>query len=152
MYRTCVGCELHRQPCDEREKVRAQIKGLGVTSIKWRCKNRVPIFNIGDPVWVHTVGSDDAMADDGEAYFDDYPGVAIRAAGTKMLVFIEQGAPGRDYGDEIPFNPRGTGFCKIPLSRLKVRDGEREDICPDCEWPAHKGHQSGYSCAHRMSE
>jgi len=150
MYRSCLGCELYRQPCGERDRVREQIRGLGVTSIKWRCKQRTPIIDAGDPVWVDTVNGSDDYDDHGNPYRDEYPGTAIRQVGTKMLVYIEKHAPGRNAGDDAPFMPRAGGFCKIPFSRIKRREGKREDVCASCDLPASKGHRGGYICERRL--
>ncbi len=146
-YRTCCGCVTEGQTCEARDRVRAQIRGLGVTSIRWKCGHRIPRFVVGDPVWAQTVTDHAGEYVDGEQFRDDYPAVVIRDLGSKMLVFIESGAPGRDYGDGAPFQPSRNGFCKVSLSRITKRDGERVDVCPYCEWPAPKGHQDGYSCS-----
>lgn len=148
-YRTCIGCISEKQPCQARDKLRATLKGLGVTSIKWKCRARWPRFEVGDPVWALTVAntSGGEVDDDGQALRDYFPAVAIRACGTKMLVRIEPGAAGRgDFGDGVKFDPTHSGYCKIPLSRISAREGEREQVCRYCEWPASKGHAPGYSC------
>lgn len=148
MYRTCTGCTLQGQPCAARELVKAQVKGLHVTSIRWKCAKRVNRFERGDCVWAMTIGGGDQMMDDGEAARGEFPAIAIRQKGSKLLVYIEPGAEGVSDYDDLTFQPKDTGhgFCKIPLSRIKSREGERHAICKDCDWPEHKGHQPGLSC------
>lgn len=152
MYRTCVGCAKQGEPCEARDVLKGRLAGLGVTSIKWRCKDREARFQIGDPVWASTVGDQNEVDDDGEPYRDHYPGHIIRDLGSTLLIYIEPGAPGRECQDDVPFSPRANGFCKIPLSRLEAREGDRETICKHCEWPSFKGHQSGYSCSARCPD
>lgn len=146
-YRTCVGCIDEKHDCASRDRLRKHLKGLGVTSIKWKCAMRVDRVNVGDPVWALTVAS--TTDNDGEPYRDHFPAMAIRHCGSKMLVFIEPGSLGRN--EECKFDATHSGFCKIPLSRISARDGEREDICKSCQWPASKGHAPGYICAGPVS-
>lgn len=145
MYRACMGCVLQGKPCDLREQVKAQVRGLGVTSIKWRCIGRKPRVEIGDPVWALTVEATKGTYDeDGEPRRDYFPGIAIADKGSKMIVFIEPGAEGRD-NDDSKFET-SSGFCKIPLSRITIREGERVRVCKHCQWPEYKGHAAGWSC------
>lgn len=145
MYRTCVGCQNEKQPCAARDALRAHMKGFGVTSIKWKCKDRVPRIVVGDPVWALTHDGSNEYDDDGEPFRDYFPGTAIKQVGAKFVVFIEPGAEGRD-NDNSKFTTTARGFCKIPLSRITAREGERETVCRYCEQPNSKGHVQGYSC------
>lgn len=152
-YRTCQGCTHEKHPCAARDALRAKLKGIGVTSIKWKCADRVSRFNVGDAVWAMTVaGHSEGYYDQGEPLRDEFPATLIRLIGSKALVFIVPGVEGKGHcGDGIPFETRGRGFCKIPLSRLTARDGKAEAICKDCEQPESMGHQEGYSCAFKMT-
>lgn len=110
--------------------MRAQLAGLGATSIKWRCKSRVARVPIGQPVWVRTV------ANTGSESYDVFPGIACTDLGTRMLVCIEAGAIGEQNGHK--FEPNSSGFCKIPLSRIDVREGELVAMCQRCGNPVFK--------------
>lgn len=145
-YRTCTGCVLQGRPCTPRNEFRKAVEGLMIRSVLWHCRAKEPRFVAGDPVWAHTVESQSHNNDDGGPYRDDFPAVVIRPVGPKMLVYIEPNSPGRSFGDDVHFDASSNGFCKIPLSRLKLRDGERQEICRFCDWPASLGHQEGYSC------
>lgn len=144
-YRSCLGCVREKQPCKARDAIRTKIAGLSVTSIKWRCGAREARINIGDPLWALTVDSTTESNGDGEPYRCYFPAVAVRARGAAMIVYIAPGV--KDEELEIEFDPKSAGFCKIPLSRLKARDGEREAVCKSCERPASAGHSEGYACA-----
>lgn len=144
-YHACTGCVLQGKPCDSRDAVRARLKGIGVTSIKWRCWARSDRFKVGDPVWALTVDGGVVSGDEGEPIRDHFPGTVIRLLGAKALVFIPPGARGRD--EECTFTSNCHGFCKLPLSRLSPRDGPAEEICRSCEQPALMGHIDGYVCA-----
>ena len=145
-YRTCEGCVRGGVFCSARDALRIQLSGLRITSVRWQCRERIACFQIGDPVWALTVDGQPDGDEDGDPFRGRFPAIVIREAGTKMLVFIEPGA--RDADGDLEFSASHNGFCKIPLSRLSARDGERESVCPACEWPASKGHMQGYSCAY----
>jgi hypothetical protein len=134
--------------CHERAKMAAQIKGMHITSIKWRCFVRQNRFSIGDPVWARTMVGDG----DEEAVWGDFPGIVVRLDGSKALVFIDKGA--MDDEEEYQFQPRNSsnGFCKLPLSRLRKRAAPREEVCTYCDLPAHAGHMAGYSCSPTWSD
>lgn len=142
-YRTCVGCIRQHEKCAAREVVRAQLKGLGVTSIKWKCQQRAPRFKIGDPVWMTTTVGYDQMG----ANVATFPGHIVRDCGSRMLVYVEPGA--KSDCEDYEFEPRNRGFCKIPLARIEEREGPSVTICDTCELPTFKGHAEGYSCHYR---
>lgn len=144
IYRTCQGCLFEHEVCAAKEAVRKKLAGIGVTSLKWRCKVRRHRFEIGDPVWALTVESKSEYDDYGELYRDHFPAHVIRHCGSKALVFIQPGAKGRS-GDDGEFQSE-TGFCKLPISRLSKREGQRENVCKGCERPESMGHAKGYSC------
>lgn len=147
-YRTCRGCAYDSPNCDHRIAMKAALKGLGVTSIAWRCKARDDRYQPGDPIWCDTVCDYNARpeADRDEPARDWYPGVAIRNAGTKVIVYIARGAEGQYLGADYPFAPKDGsehGFCKIPLGRVRERDATPDFPCSDCELPASRGHMPG---------
>jgi hypothetical protein len=148
-YRTCTGCILDRKPCGPRSEVRKVLAGLGVTSIKWKCRHRMPKVRVGDPVWVLTVDSKDGNYD--EATQSEFPGYAVEEKGAKMVVFIENGAQDRTGCYEFDAGTN-RGFCKIPFSRIERREGRPITICRFCGWPDFKGHQEGYSCDPNLSK
>lgn len=147
IFRTCTGCKAHPGPCEIREALRRQLKGLGVTSIKWRCKSRESRFKPGDQVWVLTAADRNDADEHGNPYRDHFPGVIIEERGSKALLHVKDGSPGRD-DDTLKFVAGdGRGFCKIPLSRLEPRDAPKERVCFYCSQPESLGHVDGYYCA-----
>lgn len=151
-YRSCTGCIKQGQPCDTRDVLRKRLKGLGITSVKWKCGDRVARIQPGDAVWVETVADPNEVDDDGQPFRGKFPGVAIQERGAGMLVFIEDGAQDLYEEHDVRFVARNNGFCKIPLSRITLREAPREEICASCSWPASKGHQAGYLCHHAEQE
>lgn len=148
-YRACLGCVRQGQPCDARDQLKARLKGLGITSVKWKCAEREARFAVGGRVWAKTFcGFIDEFSDGSP--IEEFPGTVVRLMGSKALVYIRPGIIARD--EETEFTPArgGHGFCKIPLSRLKARQGERANVCPECELPEEFGHQEGFACDARQ--
>jgi hypothetical protein len=150
IYRTCAGCICDKAPCESREALKMKLKGIGVTSIKWKCADRKSRFEIGDPVIARTMAGKEYIEGSGygdaEIAFDSFDGIVIRNAGTKCIVFIKPGTEGGESG--YIFDPqKGQGFCKIPISRLTSGNGPRVKVCPTCENPESEGHLSGYRCS-----
>lgn len=147
-YLTCRGCISDKTKCEHRDAMRDRLKGLSVTSLKWKCAARAPRFVPGDPVWADTWNGETAD-NHGQWSMDYFPAVVIRMLGSKALVYIKTGVESRDL--EYTFQPQNNGFCKITLLRLSPRDAQRDPPCEHCELPASQGHQSGYSCSFELS-
>lgn len=149
-YRTCTGCVHGAGACQARDIIKAHVKGIGVTSLKWRCAHRQPVYRPGDAVWVNLfVGWEDGGDSWGreEQAFAEFPGVVIRVRGSKAVIFIEPGVQSRC--EQYDFEPQksGNGHVKIPLSRTRKRHAVREHVCPVCERIVRlKGHEPEYRC------
>lgn len=128
-YRTCTGCVFGTGYCHEREAVKAQVKGLGVTSLRWKCKWKRLAYLPGDAVYVETIGYE--PEGDEDVHIGMFPATVIQAKGSKLVCFIE---PGTLDDSEVPFEPKshGNGHVKIPLSRVSHRDAIREYVCDSC--------------------
>lgn len=149
-YATCIGCAVEGD-CGHREALRENLHGLGVTSVKWRCKHRADRFQRGAPVWVVTVADlkNPTYDEDSREYGrgtgperNTFPAIFIRAKGPSALVFIHPGA--QSQCDEATFS--GGPICRIPLSRISAREGEIERVCRHCDMPASAPHREGYPC------
>lgn len=146
-YSTCRGCVHGTGYCAAREAMKAQVKGLAVTSIKWKCKHRRPVYQPGEAIWAETYSGHDEY-DGGyseSAVIREYPAVVIRQKGSSVVAFIEPGTINReDWPEEgYPFEPKkGNGHIKIPIARTKRRDAVREHVCCYCERIVRlKGHE-----------
>lgn len=133
-YATCVGCALVDN-CQTRPKIKADIAGLGIMSLKFRCAERRDMYQPGDAVWFrfpvvtgqHWEGYDQMTA-------CDFPGYVSGKSGNKVVGFIEPGV--MDKGGRYPFEPMngGKGYVKVPLARVSHRDAPAVDatFCATC--------------------
>ena len=135
-YQTCIGCVHGTGFCQAREDIKARVKGIGVTSLKWKCRHRKPTYLPGEAVWVKIfIGWEDRGDSWGreEQAFAEFPGTVIRLKGSKAIIFIEPGVASRC--EEYNFEPQanGNGHVKIPIIRTRKRDAVREYVCDGCE-------------------
>lgn len=149
-YATCTGC-IAENGCYHLDTFRLKLRGLGVTSVKWRCKYRVDRFQRGSPVWVVTVADlkNPTFDEDSREYGrgtgperNTFPAVFIRGKGSSALVFIHPGA--QSQCEEATFS--GGPLCRIPLSRISARKGNTEQVCRHCDRPQSAPHREGYLC------
>lgn len=135
---TCIGCK-HIGGCVRRDGIKASLRGTGVSSAKHRCPLRECLYDFGQPVLVTTYSGHDEEVEYGSVpIMGEFPGHFLRQAKSKAVCFIRNGA--RDAGDDdIEFVAKGSGFVKVPLSRVRANPvGEilSNEKCKICGYPA----------------
>ncbi len=126
---TCAGCALRKSDCAIRTKLRAAIAGLGVTAAKHRCASFLPHYPPGASVQVKTYVSTEGDGEDGPA-ISWFPATFIRQVGTRGVAFIKPGT--EDETGIHPFEPRGNGFVKVPLARIRAGDQPSAPDISEC--------------------
>lgn len=133
-YATCAGCEFTAD-CEKRRAIQKSIKGVGITSLKFRCDLRRDKFVAGQAVWFDLVASIETT-DCGGSYIsrDSFSGYVVEQLGNKVVGFVKPGTIGGNEG--FPFEPinNGVGFVKVPLHRVIHRDAPSVDMkrCEVC--------------------
>lgn len=131
---TCTGCKFSPAECDHALHLREHLKGTGIRSVKFACAKRVEVFSGGQAAIFTTYIAD---ADDEYSNYRitvSYPGYVIKQVGSKVLGFIKPMTP--DTSGEYPFDARGNGYVKMPLSRVHA-DAERPSVSLHlCTWCA----------------
>lgn len=136
-FRSCHTCALPAATCETRATLQAAIAGLGITSLKHRCTAYRAAFLPGDAVKVLTIPF---YPTDDEPHAPKlwFPAHFVKLTGTRALVFVKPGSRslGFDFGgNDYAFEPHGSGYLKVPLSRVAVRDAEPTNI-ESCRWCA----------------
>lgn len=130
---TCTGCKF-KGDCDHAAHLRLALKGHGIRSVKFTCAKREPVFRPGDPAIFKTFISDPDEEHRGGVEEVAYAGVVIEQKGGKVIGFIKPGAP--DIYGETPFEAKGNGYVKMPLTRVRP-DPSREPVeIKTCRWCA----------------
>lgn len=118
-YSTCKGCALEGQPCNARESISQAIRGLHITSIKWRCKDRKDAFEKGEPVFVSILDYED-----GEPYRTDCIATCIGMRGRKVHAYVSKAEQ-----EESGIQFRANGFVTVSRDHVRKRGGEFEPVC-----------------------
>lgn len=142
VYRTCYNCALAKLPCVRRDSIQTDIAGLGITSLKFSCKERKPVFERGQRVTVSW------PVPDGGEYGNDYtlegwPATVIRESGARFLIVVDDvpsdhETPARDYVKNESL------YARVPAGRLAPLAGEYRAICDACDQiPGDDGRYAG---------
>lgn len=46
----CNGCRFQKSTCARRDQIKSGIKGLGITTLKFRCNERTPLYSTGQRI------------------------------------------------------------------------------------------------------
>lgn len=128
---TCRTCALPAATCPTRDALKKSVAGLGITSVRHRCRDYRPAFLPGDAVRVSALAWPHRDEDDPPPRLD-FPGHFIQLVGTKALVFVPKDAEDLN-GEGVGFEPMGGGYLKVSLARVAHRDAEPADVTA-CTW------------------
>ncbi len=120
-YRTCNGCAFEGHPCKTREAMSNAIRGLHITSIKWRCKDRRDAYEQGEPVFVSIIERYEGE----DPYITDVIATCIGMRGRKVHRPTSQ-KPSRK-NQEYSFARMDSSLFRVIM--FGKRGGEFEPIC-----------------------
>lgn len=129
-FRTCKNCVLEREPCPRREAVKASIAGTGVTSVKFACAIRKPLYAPGDRVvsrW--TVPDSDDY--DERAQEEHWPATVIKEVGTMFQLKIDDVRSENDTPAKGYFKNQSL-YVKARAGKLKPLDEPSQVVCDQC--------------------
>lgn len=141
IYRTCIGCVKAKEPCNHRDFLRQKLAGIGITSIKFSCAIRTPLFEPGDQVSVWLLNYEEG---DGyrEPATEACEATVIKCVGTKVLAYVH---PNEDTDYVLKNESR---FVKVSAQHVSKREGERRIVCPICS-SLDGEHEYGWTCHHK---
>jgi hypothetical protein len=123
-YNTCIGCTIDKTKCTKRAEIKGAIAGLSVTTIRFKCEERVSLFQPGDRVttrWFHYNSYEDV-----DEY--EFDGTVIQETyDRKFIVKIDAGQKCIDYfrNDNL--------IVKVKRTYIQKLDEPSIIICKDCE-------------------
>lgn len=138
-YHNCKNCAVDKAKCVRRAELKAALKGLSVTSVKFACPDRKQLFQRGDRVafsWSHW---DFKRLDDyGEAIEDvlSFRATVVREVRTKFVLRVDQDAVPSTL-DDVFYEPsavfkNGGRAIKMMPQKLTLLDEPSRNICADC--------------------
>lgn len=98
-YRTCHNCGIDRATCPRLSAIKTQVAGLNLTSVKFKCADRLPLYAPGDRVNVTwTVGTEGYE----EANDEMWPATVIGEKGSQFIICVDnvdsdEGTPAKSY-------------------------------------------------------
>lgn len=129
-YTTCLNCAVDKSACAKRKAVSNAIKGTGITSVKFRCTERVSKFRHGQRVafdWRY-------YADDGsgEGYETEFVGTIMheKAGNKRFAVRVDQ--DGEHYDCKPSDILKNAEFISVRPADLRPLDEPDRVICPLC--------------------
>ena len=143
-YQPCQGCAFKPTDCEKKTEIRSAIKGLGITSLKFNCTERKPIYNPGDRVslmWrVFEYGDPDPYGEQevGEALAYFYATVMGEQSGTRYIVRVDDGPcysidEGWDPVEASKLFTRSSKLVvKVKTSDIAHTDEPQKEICTSC--------------------
>ena len=129
-YATCRHCQ-KSDGCPIKAEIADKIRGIGITTFKHRCAERVPLFKRHDPIVARLQSFGDEF---GNSYAGDFPGWFVGLyKETKPLIYIPVGT--RDSTSNVEFEQaNGKGFCRVAWSRLLPREtSDASPLCDKCD-------------------
>lgn len=142
-YHKCKNCAVDVKSCERRKNIRQSIQGLGITSLKFKCEDRIPLFRVGQRVEFSWTYYDEDMRDHyGECEADDlvFKGTVVCELEEigKFIVRVDQDpVQSNIYYQDTVYTPkqvfRNGGFAvKVrPESMRELPEADRK-ICQDC--------------------
>jgi hypothetical protein len=130
-YRTCVNCKLQKKPCLRRDELAEVLRGQKVTSVKFHCDQRRPLFEIGQRVSV-TWAVPDGWEDDSPSTLESWPATVIAERGSKWQILVDdtdsnKNTPARSY------IKNKTLYAKVTSGKLTARDEAPLQVCGVCQ-------------------
>lgn len=127
--RTCHNCAHDRDACAKRDQIRRAISGHSVTSVKFRCDDRLPLYRPGDRVSVAWP----VPRDDGYDEYDleTWPATVIKEVGARFVIRVDD----VDSDHETParsYIKSDSLYCKVSPSKLTKLDEPQRRVCGLC--------------------
>ena len=130
-YLTCRNCGVDRSTCARREEIRVGVKGLGLTSIKFRCDARKSLYHPGQRVevtWKYF--APDSHWDEGPS-LETWPATVVQETKKGFLIAVDDvpssnDLPAREYikSDSL--------YCNVTSGRLAPVDEPDRRSCEYC--------------------
>ena len=129
-WRTCYGCTVDGPTCPVRAVMRAPLKGLGITSISFKCVERKPAFQQGQRITVTWPFHEDEDPDG--MLIDFHATVITEHKPGRYYIRIDNG-PDQTIGEyEAPKCLNSNGHAHVSFTRLAALDEPPRAVCAVC--------------------
>lgn len=130
-YLTCRNCAVERGTCVRRAQVRAGIKGLGLTSVKFRCDDRQPLYRPGQRVevtWKYATPDWDWQ--DGLS-LESWPATVVQETKKGFLIVVDDVPSGNDLPAR-EYIKSDSLYCNVTAGKLAPLSEPDRRTCEYC--------------------
>lgn len=140
-YFPCKNCATDHKTCKVRAALKEAIKGHSVTSLKFTCRERVPLFNPGERVIFSWRVFEQQYTDDFVEITDKFKGTVIResAARRGFVVRVDEDPSEHGLLPSAVFKNGGFAVLVKPACMVRLEEPPRT-FCGDClAYPGETG-------------
>jgi hypothetical protein len=135
-YRTCRNCLFQKVECPRRAEIAAAVKGIGLTSLAFRCTLRKPLYRAGQraqvtwkyfpPDWGYEEGCS----------LETWPATVVQETKKGFLIAVDD----VDSDNDLPareYIKSDSLFCNVVAGKLAPIDEPDRAVCSYCLCPAN---------------
>lgn len=131
-FGTCFNCDADKETCSRRQHIREGIKGLGITSLKFNCPERLPKFHTGQRVKFSWRYYEQISQYDHEEFTVEFYGTIMREMPGNRRFSIRVDQEHEDYDcspRELLKNPEFTSVRPAEIEPLGEPDRAMCSLC-----------------------
>lgn len=131
LYLTCRNCGVNCQTCARRAEVQAGVKGLGLTSIKFRCADRRPMYHAGQRVAVTWKYSPPDWDYEDGLSLETWPATIVQETKKGFLIVVDDVPSGNDLPAREYIKSESL-YCNVMATKLAPLDEPDRQTCEHC--------------------
>lgn len=130
----CTNCLFAKGECVRRDALRAGLKGLSVTSVKFICRDRKPMFAVGQRVSVMRPVSDPGNGDWGTDAItnESWPATVVAERDRRFQIIVDDVQSDHDTPARAYIKNESL-YAKVRAWRLTPLDEQPREVCGACQ-------------------
>jgi hypothetical protein len=131
LYLTCRNCGVDRNSCQRRAQIRAAVKGLGLTAIKFRCGDRRPMYRPGQRVEVTWKYCPEDWSYEEGMSLETWPATVVQETKKGFLIVVDDVLSGNDLPAR-EYIKSDSLYCNVASGKLSPLDQPDRRTCEYC--------------------
>jgi len=130
-YANCFNCAVDKTTCRRRATIHDAIKGVGITSVKFTCDYRQPMFAAGQRVHFDWNIFDSEIGDSGETV--TFAGTVLAEKGSRFVIQVDAGTDiDGNYPVDDTFTKNDVRIVKARPANMRASDEPSRIVCAVC--------------------
>lgn len=130
-YRTCKNCAFDAASCLRRAEVEAGIRGLRLTSVRFRCEQRQPFFRVGQRVGVTWRFAPEGWTWEDGLSAEEWPATVVSETKRGFRIVVDDALSDLETPARS-FIKNDSLYCNVTASRLRALDEPDRAVCAAC--------------------